>query len=74
VEPAIPPKLEEGRAAIVAISERVERVQTSHKVAAQEFRALKFGLMEVVYQWAKGMVSVHVSGPLNLPHTCPPAL
>ncbi len=56
VEPAIPPKLEEGRDAIIAIAERVERVQEAHKVPGEEFRALKFGLMEVVYEWAKGMV------------------
>lgn len=42
----------------MAISDRVSRVQDSHKVAAEEFRSnLKFGLVEVVYEWAKGMVS-----------------
>lgn len=56
-EPAITPKLEEGRASILAIADRVERVQTASKLAAEEFRALKFGLVEVVYEWAKGMVS-----------------
>jgi antiviral helicase SKI2 len=57
VEPVIPPKLEEGRDAIVAISERVGRLQDKHKVAAEELRGnLKFGLVEVVYEWAKGMV------------------
>ncbi|THV06548.1 ATP-dependent RNA helicase [Dendrothele bispora CBS 962.96] len=56
VEPAIPPKLEEGRDAIIAISERVGRLQDRHKVAAEELRSdLKFGLVEVVYEWAKGM-------------------
>lgn len=58
IEPAIPPKLEQGRDAIMAISDRVGRVQDSHKVATEEFRSnLKFGLVEVVYEWAKGMVS-----------------
>lgn len=57
VEPIIPPKLIEGRDAIMAIADRVERVQESHKVPGEEFRALKFGLVEVVYEWAKGMVS-----------------
>jgi antiviral helicase SKI2 len=57
VEPVIPPKLEEGRDALLAIAERVGRVQDSHKVAEADFeKALKFGLMEVVYEWAKGMV------------------
>ena len=56
VEPVIPPKLEEGRDAIIAIAERVERVQEAHKVPEESFRGIKFGLMEVVYEWAKGMV------------------
>ena len=55
-EPVIPPKLEQGRDAILAISDRVERVQDAHKVPGEQFRALKFGLIEVVYEWAKGMV------------------
>ncbi|TFY77479.1 hypothetical protein EWM64_g6533 [Hericium alpestre] len=56
IEPLIPSKLEEGREAILAISDRVGRVQDRNKVAADDFRsALKFGLMEVVYEWAKGM-------------------
>lgn len=58
VEPMLPPKLQEGRDAIVAIAERVEAVQTAHNVPGEEFRGLKFGLAEVVYEWAKGMVSV----------------
>ena len=42
----------------MAISDRVGRVQDSHKVAVENFRSnLKFGLVEVVYEWAKGMVS-----------------
>lgn len=58
VEPAIPAKLEQGRDAIVAIADRVGRVQDFHKVAVEDFRTnLKFGLVEVVYEWAKGMVS-----------------
>lgn len=79
VEPAVPVKLEEGRDAILAISRRVESVQDHHKVSAEEFKSsLKFGLMEVVYEWAKGMVSqrtcvtakeqkliVHLSSPLT---------
>ncbi|KZT72960.1 ATP-dependent RNA helicase [Daedalea quercina L-15889] len=55
VEPVIPPKLEEGRDAIIAIAERVGAIQDRHKVPGEEFRQLKFGLMEVVYEWAKGM-------------------
>jgi antiviral helicase SKI2 len=55
-EPVIPPKLQEGLAAVIAINERVERIQTAHKVVGEEFRSLKPGLVEVVYEWAKGMV------------------
>ncbi|CDO73133.1 hypothetical protein BN946_scf185007.g187 [Trametes cinnabarina] len=55
VEPVIPPKLQEGLEAIMAIADRVERVQDRHKVPGEEFRQLKPGLVEVVYEWAKGM-------------------
>jgi len=56
VEPVIPQKLEQGRDAIIAISDRVGRIQDFHKVAVEDFRSsLKFGLVEVVYEWAKGM-------------------
>ena len=60
VEPVIPPKLKEGLDAIMAIAERVGSVQDAHKVPGEEFRTLKFGLVEVVYEWAKGMVRVAV--------------
>ncbi|KAJ3895777.1 antiviral helicase [Lentinula edodes] len=56
VEPVIPPRLEQGRDAILAISDRVGRIQDSYKVASEDFQTkLKFGLIEVVYEWAKGM-------------------
>ncbi|KAG6846094.1 hypothetical protein H0H87_006458 [Tephrocybe sp. NHM501043] len=56
VEPVIPPKLEAGRDAILAINDRVGRIQDYHKVSVEEFRSnLNFGLTEVVYEWAKGM-------------------
>ncbi|KAJ3482942.1 hypothetical protein NLI96_g6642 [Meripilus lineatus] len=55
VEPVIPPRLQEGRDAILAIADRVEQVQSRHKVPGEDFRKLKFGLIEVVYEWAKGM-------------------
>lgn len=57
IEPVIPPKLEEGRDAIMTIAERIGRVQDRHKVSALDANErLKFGLSEVVYEWAKGMV------------------
>lgn len=56
-EPILAARLESGRDAILAIADRVGRVQDSHKVVAEEHRTnLKFGLIEVVYEWAKGMV------------------
>jgi len=59
VEPVFPPKLEDGRDALLAISERVAAVQDRHKVTADEHRwTLNFGLMETVYEWAKGMVGI----------------
>ncbi|KAI0050634.1 antiviral helicase [Auriscalpium vulgare] len=63
VEPLIPPRLEEGRDAILAIADRVGRVQTKNKVSTDDFRSsLKFGLMEVVYEWAKGMPFEQITG------------
>lgn len=54
-------RLESGMGAILAIADRVGRVQDLHKVAAEEHRTgLKFGLVEVIYEWAKGMVSDHL--------------
>ena len=62
VEPVMSPKLEEGRDAIIAINDRVGRVQDKNRVAAEEFQSnLKFGLVEVVYEWAKGMASINHS-------------
>ncbi|KAH9178867.1 antiviral helicase [Lactarius sanguifluus] len=56
VEPVFPPRLEDGRDALQAILDRVAQVQDWHKVVSDEHRwSLNFGLMEVVYEWAKGM-------------------
>ncbi|KAG7452119.1 antiviral helicase [Guyanagaster necrorhizus] len=55
VPPVIPARLEEGRDVILAISERIERLQDEHEVPVEDFRKLNFGLVEVVYEWAKGM-------------------
>lgn len=61
VEPVIPPKLEEGREAILQIADKVGAVQDRHKVAAADVdKKLKFGLVEVVYEWAKGMVRLRL--------------
>lgn len=56
IEPVLTPRLEVGRDAILAISDRVGRLQDKHRVPIEDFRSNpKFGLMEVVYEWAKGM-------------------
>ena len=54
--PEIPPRLEAGRQSIVALAERVGSIQDRHRVSAEDFASsLKFGLVEVVYEWARGM-------------------
>jgi len=56
VEPELTPRLREGRDILVTISDRIGSVQDRWRVAGADPRStLKFGLMEVVYQWAKGM-------------------
>ncbi|KIY51126.1 ATP-dependent RNA helicase [Fistulina hepatica ATCC 64428] len=68
VEPALPPRLQEGRDAIIAIAEHVGRVQDRHKVPVEDFRSkLKFGLAEVVYEWAKGMPFEQITGLTDVP-------
>lgn len=57
VEPVLTPHLEEGRDSLLAVAERIGEVQVRHRVAVPDVeKSLKFGLVEVVYEWAKGMV------------------
>ncbi|PSS29697.1 hypothetical protein PHLCEN_2v2845 [Hermanssonia centrifuga] len=67
IEPVIPPRLQEGRDAILAIADRVERVQDAHSIPGEEFRGLKFGLAEVVYEWAKGMPFEQITDLTDVP-------
>ncbi|KAF9021753.1 translation repressor [Hymenopellis radicata] len=68
VEPVVPPKLEEGKEAIMAISDRVGRLQDKYSVPVEDFRSnLKFGLMEVVYEWAKGMPFEQITSLTDIP-------
>jgi len=54
--PVVSAKLEGGRETMVKIAEAVCAMQTRHGVPAPSAEErLKFGLMEVVYEWAKGM-------------------
>lgn len=56
-EPALTPNLEKGRKALAALAAKVGRVQDFHKVSGPSAEsAIKFGLAEVVYEWARGMV------------------
>lgn len=60
-EPALTPQLQKGKETIIAISEKVNAFQTQHQVIlssddSNDFVSQpRFGLMEVVYEWAKGM-------------------
>lgn len=57
-QPVIPPKLAGGLDVIYRIAEEVEREQDRCSVQYDEFREkFKTGLVEVVYEWARGMVS-----------------
>lgn len=61
VEPTLTSSLEKGKATIISISEKVNRFQTEHQVIlssddSNDFVSRpRFGLMEVVYEWARGM-------------------
>ena len=60
-EPLLSERLKKGRATILEIAERVGKVQDYWKVGAGEGEVqerFKPGLMEVVYEWARGMVSL----------------
>jgi antiviral helicase SKI2 len=59
--PTLTPKLKAGMEAIIAISERVNTLQTVHQVIlssddSNDFVSRpRFGLVEVVHEWARGM-------------------
>ena len=60
-EPTLTPHLETGRDTIINISEKVNAFQTEHQVIlssddSNDFVSRpRFGLVEVVYEWARGM-------------------
>ncbi|KAF6221727.1 hypothetical protein HO133_001695 [Letharia lupina] len=60
-EPTLTPHLEKGKETIIAISEKVNAFQTQHQVIlssddSNDFVSRpRFGLVEVVYEWARGM-------------------
>ncbi|KAJ8102318.1 NUC185 domain-containing protein [Lipomyces tetrasporus] len=58
----VTPRLDEGRSKIVQIAARVNEVQSQHQISIPDESAFdpetveqRFGLMEVVYEWARGM-------------------
>ncbi|KAF2761126.1 antiviral helicase [Pseudovirgaria hyperparasitica] len=59
--PTLTSRLEEGQAKIVEISEKVNQIQTLHQVIlssddSNDFVSKpRFGMVEVVYEWARGM-------------------
>ncbi|KAG8834790.1 hypothetical protein FRC17_007107 [Serendipita sp. 399] len=54
-EIVLTPRLAQGRDAILAVAEKVGRVQDRQKVSVEDYeKKLKFGLVEVVYEWSKG--------------------
>lgn len=60
-EPTLSDRLQLGKEEILDIADRVGKVQDKHKVVAEEHKKeLGFGLIEVVYEWAKGTVSDHL--------------
>jgi len=68
MEPAISVKLEEGRDAIIAISDHIESIQDTYKVVAEGFRSsVNPGLMEVVYEWANGMPFEQITALTDVP-------
>jgi len=55
-EPIIPPKIAQGLETIYRIADDVEREQDWNHVAYDNFKdKFKPGLIEVVYEWARGM-------------------
>lgn len=61
VKPNLTPALEAGIDKVITISEKVNRLQTDHQVilASEESNDFvskpRFGMVEVVHEWAKGM-------------------
>jgi antiviral helicase SKI2 len=55
IEPVLTPRLVQGREEIMAVAARVGRIQDYRKIGTEDYeKKLKFGLVEVVYEWAKG--------------------
>lgn len=68
IEPSLTGSLEKGRNTIITISEKVNAVQELHQVIqtsdeSNDFACKpRFGLMEVVHEWARGMSFKNITG------------
>lgn len=68
IEPVLTGALERGKETIIAISEKVNDVQTRLQVVqsaddSNDFVSRpRFGIMEVVYEWARGMSFKNITG------------
>lgn len=66
--PNLTQNLDRGMKMIITISEKVNNIQTLHQVIlssddSNDFVSRpRFGLMEVVYEWAKGMTFANIMG------------
>ncbi|KAI5454433.1 Antiviral helicase ski2 [Naganishia albida] len=66
--PEIPEKVQQGLDVIYGIAERIEAVQDAHSVRHDEFvTQWKHGLVEVVYEWAKGMPFDQITDLTDVP-------
>ena len=59
-EPNLSPRLQQGKSMVIQMAKRVNQVQELHQVltagSGDEFEdSTRFGLMEVCYEWARGM-------------------
>lgn len=69
-EPLPTPKLDEGVAAMLAVADRVGSVQERLKIEGEDVYVegrLGFGLVEVVYEWAKGMPFEQITALTEVP-------
>lgn len=69
-QPAIPDKIAQGLDIVYSIADNVENTQMRQHVNFEDFREkFKPGLVEVVYEWARGMVSCGTSKIANPSHS-----
>ncbi|ORY28175.1 NUC185 domain-domain-containing protein [Naematelia encephala] len=67
-QPVIPPKLKGGLDIIYRIAEDVEREQNFAQIQYDEFKEkYKVGLVEVVYEWARGMPFTQITELTDVP-------